>query len=167
MRSQTFAVVTRWCLILALCAVPSCFADSVITDPTPADPSLSMLELEQELFGFDTADGYSIADEDQLFTTDANAELYSNLLALITTLGGDQSMIDELFAPGAIFAGQTDPFAQVSGQAQLSIQETAPQSGVPEPATMGLLGGALLFFCCYAFLRSVKTRSHGPIQRAD
>jgi hypothetical protein len=167
MRSHTFAVLARSCLILALCAAPSCFADSVITDTTPAESSLSMLELEQALFGFDPADGYSIAQQNQLWTTNANAALYSNLFALITTLGGEQSMIDELFQPGAIFAGEGDPFVQVNGQALLSIQGTSSQSGVPEPATMGLLGGALLFFCCYAFLRSARTLSHGPIQRAD
>ena len=161
MRSQTFAGIARWCLILAVSAGPSCLADTVITGPTPSDISLSMLEIEQELFGFDPADGYSIAQQNQLWTSNANAALYSNLLALITTLGGDDSLIAQLFQPGAIFAGEVDPAASTGSQPLIVTGDESLQPSVPEPATMGLFGGALLFLCCYALVRSGRVRHPG------
>jgi hypothetical protein len=177
MRSHTLAGpafckrLARWCLILAVSAGSICLADSITTDPTPADASQALEEIEQELFGYDPADGYSIAELDQLFTTDANAALYTNLLELITTLGGDDSMIEELFQPGAIFANDVDPLVVAS-----ALESSVESSSVPEPATMGLLGGALLLLCCYAFFRTgrinrevrrAETHPDGPIQRAD
>jgi hypothetical protein len=157
MRSPLFSTLARWSLALAFSAGVGCFADSIITTPSVAQSSISLLELEESLFGYDPADGYSVAQQSQLWTTNANAALYTNLLALITTLGGDQSMIAELFQPGAVFAGQTNPYA-------VAVQSFSTQTATPEPATIGLFGGGLLFLCCYAFWRK---RSYGPIQRTD
>jgi hypothetical protein len=173
MRSQTFRMIAGWSLALAVSAGAG-QASSIITDPTPADASVSMLELEQELFGLDTADGYSIAQASQLWTSNANAALYSNMLALITTLGGDQGLIAELFQPGAIFAGQSNPLLVASTPAVSNFEVLSSQAPVPEPATMGLLGGTLLFLCCYALLRTARVKaalrrmpSYGPIRRTD
>jgi hypothetical protein len=176
MRNRTFRTLARWSLALAACAGPACNASSIITNPAPADAPISMLELEQALFGLDQADSYSIAGADQLWTSDANAALYTNMLALITTLGGDQALIAQLFEPGAVFAGQTNPLTVANSQAVVNFQEFSAPSGVPEPATMGLLGGTLLFLCCYAFFlagsvrgakRQPPTEAHGPIQSTD
>ena len=155
-------MLARWSLIATACAAPG-LANSVITTPTVPDPSVSMLELEQALFGLDPADAYSIAEASHLWTSDANAALYSNLLLLITTLGGDQGMMSQLFQPGAVFSGQ--------GQPQIVLQGSGSQGAVPEPGTMGLIGGTLLFLCCYAFYRTDRMnrlarqdQPNGPIQ---
>jgi hypothetical protein len=154
MRYQTFKMLAGWSLVATACATPA-LADSVITPITISNSSVSMLALEEELFGLDPSDSYSQAAANQLWTSDANAALYANMLLLITTLGGDQSMISQLFQPGAIFAGQTNPYAAVS-QPQIALQTSGAQGAAPEPGTMGLLGGALLFLCCYAFYRQAK-----------
>lgn len=168
MRSQTFKMLARWSLMAAACAGPG-LANSVITTPRARDPSVSMLELET-LFGLDPADGYSIAAGSHLWTNDSNAALYGNMLLLITTLGGNQGMMSQLFQPGATFSSKPNPYAQVSS-AQIVLQGSSAQGAVPEPGTMGLLGGTLLFLCCYGFYRTDRTnrlvRQHllnGPIQ---
>jgi hypothetical protein len=181
MRFPMFSKLVRGCLILAACTGSGCLADSVISASTPAETSISMLELEEALFGLDPADGYSIAQESQLWTSNANAALYTNMMELITTLGGNSAMIAELFEPGAVFAGQTDPLAVTSSPTLVNIpgvssQLVSIQPSIPEPATMGLLGEALLFLCCCAFFRrgrmraaacQSQTQPHGPIRPAD
>jgi hypothetical protein len=188
MTSRTFSAIARCSsmLIPALAFViwpaQSCLADAISTTPSLSDPSVSMLELEASLFGLDQADGYSIAAASQLWTSDANAALYSNMMELILTLGGDSAMINQLFQNGAVFSGPSigqsvgqstgGPFASVSFQ-----QSSSSQIETPEPATMGLLGGTLLLLAWYAKHRAAKMRPlfagparrplYGPISTAD
>ena len=159
MRSPTFATIARWSLVLAASAAPG-LASSIYSPSTPVSAAISMLQLEQQLFGFDPADGYSIAQQSQLWTTDTNAALYNNMLLLITTLGGDPNLIAQLFQPGAVFSGQGNPLATPSLQSALVLDSVSTQSSAtPEPATMDLFGGALLFFCCFALLRDRQLKA--------
>jgi hypothetical protein len=100
------------------------------------------------------------------WTTPENNYLLGNLLELVTTLGGDSSEIAALFAPGAIFADVLVPPAPMPGGAVL-ITSNEGQGNVPEPATMGLLGGALLLLSLYAMRRLRNIYLHGPLQRSD
>jgi hypothetical protein len=156
MQSQTFKMLARWSLIASACATPG-LANTLPGTITLTSPSISMLALEEELFGLDPADSYSLAAANQLWTSNANAALYSNMLLLITTLGGDQGMMSQLFQPGAIF----------SGQPQFAVQSSGAQGTVPEPGTMGLLGGTLLFLCCYAFYRQAKPAKWADITNSS
>lgn len=108
--------------------------------------------------------------DDPEWTTAENNELLGNLLELITTLGGNSADIAELYQPGAVFASD----AIVSGTPLVTpvvtsaIAPVSQVSNVPEPVTMGLLGGALLFLVGYASrcLRKINFH-HGPLQRSD
>jgi hypothetical protein len=168
MRTRTVSVL--WVL---LASFRPALADSVITPPAVDDPSVSMLELEAELFGLNPADFYSVSGSDPFWNAD-NASLYGNLGALILSLGGDSSMISQLFVGGGAFSGGGSLGQPAASANVLSGGDN--QSPTPEPATMGLLGGALLFFGCYAIYRSRKLRPElaspprehdGPTRRFD
>lgn len=100
------------------------------------------------------------------WTTEANNILLGNLLDLVTSLGGDSADIAALFQPGAIFADVLEPTVPMVSGSDLA---SGPQNsdGVPEPATMGLLGGAMLLLSLYAMRRLRKIYLHGPLQRSD
>ncbi len=100
------------------------------------------------------------------WTTEANNILLGNILDLVTSLGGDSGEIAELFAPGAVFAEVLEPSVPlVFGSAPVSSFETS--ESIPEPATMGLLGGAMLLLSLYAMRRLRNIYLHGPPQRSD
>jgi len=89
------------------------------------------------------------------WTTEANNVLLGNILNLVTTLGGDSAEIAELFQPGAIFADVLEPSAPLVGTPALTLSSEIP-GVVPEPATIGLLGGALILLGLYAVRRLRK-----------
>ncbi|HWE51669.1 MAG TPA: PEP-CTERM sorting domain-containing protein [Bryobacteraceae bacterium] len=100
------------------------------------------------------------------WTTEQNNFLLQNLLVLVTTLGGDTTQIAALFAPGAVFADVlTPPLPSLTGPVVFSSAQTP--ADVPEPATIGLLGGALLLLSFYATRRLRNIYLHGPLQRSD
>jgi hypothetical protein len=161
--SLSLAAIGRLLPILAVCLADllaperRAFADGIVTQPSVSDPSISTLELEAELYGLDPADFYSLSDGSQLWTNQANAALYGNLMELILTLGGDNAMIDQLFAPGAVFSGSgSTPAANVNANV---LSGSSSQSATPEPGTMGLLGGTLLLLTCYA-IYCARARNH-------
>jgi hypothetical protein len=108
------------------------------------------------------------------WTTPGNNELLGNLLGLITALGGNSADIAELYQPGAVFASDV-PVSGISLVTPVVTSAITPGvpsgeqvSNVPEPVTMGLLGGALLFLIGYARRRLRKINlHHGPLQRSD
>jgi len=116
--------------------------------------------------------------DDPDWTTPENNELLGNLLELITTLGGNTADIAELYQPGAVFALDGAPVvtpvdtpvvtSAITPVVTSAITPAAQISNVPEPVTMGLLGGALLFLVGYARRRLRKINlHHGPLQRSD
>ena len=108
--------------------------------------------------------------DDPDWTTPENNELLGNLLELITTLGGNTADIAELYQPGAVFALDGAPVVTPVDTPVVTsaITPAAQISNVPEPVTMGLLGGALLFLVGYARRRLRKINlHHGPLQRSD
>jgi len=105
--------------------------------------------------------------DDPEWTTPENDELLGNLLELITSLGGDSADIAELYQPGAVFASDV-PVSDTPLVTTSAIAPTAQVSNVPEPVTMGLLVGPLLFLVGYASRRLWKINlHHGPLQRSD
>ena len=100
------------------------------------------------------------------WTTGANNVLLGDMLNLVTTLGGDSAEIAELFQPGAIFANVIEPGVPLMETPTLTLSSETP-GVVPEPATMGFLGGALLLLGVYAMRRLRNINLHGPLLRSD
>jgi hypothetical protein len=94
------------------------------------------------------------------WTTEANNVLLGNMLNLVTTLGGDSAEIAQLFQPGAIFADVLEPTVPLISTFSLTQGSETP-GVVPEPATIVLLAGALLFLSLY------EINFHGPLLRSD
>jgi hypothetical protein len=104
--------------------------------------------------------------DDPEWTTPGNNELLENLLELITTLGGNSADIAGLYQPGAVFASDAPGLG--TPLVTSAITPASQVSNVPEPVTMGLLGGALFFLVGYASRRLRKINlHHGPLQRSD
>jgi hypothetical protein len=78
----------------------------------------------------------------QLWTSPGNAALLANLRNLILSLGGDASLIAQLFQPGAAFAGSNVDPGLASPAVPIGFIGVT-QSDIPEPATMSLLIAAL------------------------
>ena len=104
------------------------------------------------------------------WTTQANNALLGNILNLVMTVGGDSAEIAELFQPGAIFADVLEPTLPLVSTSALAQSSETPVA-VPEPATMGFLGGALLFLrsllSLYAMRPLRNINLHGPLFRSD
>lgn len=141
-------------LLLLAGAAPPAFGSNIFVAPTVSDPPISMLELEAELMQLDPADFYALSEQSP-FLNAGNQHLYSNLEQLILTLGGNQQMIAELFEQGGVFSGGAGGAGGGGGAgAQVVLSGASAQSSsTPEPDTMGLLGGTLLFLCLYAAWR--------------
>lgn len=120
------------------------------SDSTDTGPDLTTVAADDTL-------GLS---DDPEWTTLENNELTENLLALITSLGGNSTDIAALFAPGAVLADSGTDLG-IDGSSGAFTDSTTP-----EPATMGLLGVALLLLSYLALRRRVAENNlkDGPLQ---
>jgi hypothetical protein len=110
---------------------------------------------------------------DPEWTTASNIALTGSLFELVMSLGGNEADIAALFQPGGALAGYSggtvlvsDAGSNVVSGAVSNVVTSYPASSTPEPATMGLLFGALLLLFWYA-MRRVRKIHHGPLQRSD
>jgi hypothetical protein len=103
------------------------------------------------------------------WTSVENIALMGSLYQLIMTLGGDEAEISALFGPGGALAGYGTPADPSDPSVNSLVVSTSDSvSVVPEPATIGLPAGALVFLLWYATRRVRKIRHHhGPLQRTD
>jgi hypothetical protein len=131
-------------------------ADSINSNISLNDGISSLSGLEQSNFGAGNS-VYSILSGDSgPWTSPQNQALLGNLRNLILTLGGDGALIAQLFQPGAVFA---QPYIAPPLVPVIQGFSSDLPSGVPEPATMSFLGGAMFFLSIYALFR-VRKRWH-------
>jgi hypothetical protein len=157
----------RWAIALLLFGVTA-LGTVLRADLIPVTIALQDygLDTPADLAAIASIESWLDPDAGPYWTTPENNYLLGNLLDLVTTLGGDSAEIAALFAPGAVFADVLVPPVPMAGGTVLTSTDQE-QGSVPEPATMGLLGGALLLLSIYAMRRLRNIYLHGPLQRSD
>jgi hypothetical protein len=93
-------------------------------------------------------------DPSQPWTSAANIETMNYWLSLVMDLWDDQTLLSQLYGMGMISSPDlttTQISRLILSNDQLISQETS--GSVPEPVTIGLLGGGLAFLGLYAVAR--------------
>jgi hypothetical protein len=92
-------------------------------------------------------------DPSQPWTSEANIETMNYWLSLVLDLGDDSALLSQVYGLGMVDSPNLAP-TQISQLILSNDQLLAQESigNVPEPATLGLLGGGLAVLGLYAFL---------------
>jgi hypothetical protein len=99
-------------------------------------------------------------DPSQPWTSAANLATIDYWLSVVVELGNDPSLLQQLYGWGMISSPDltSTQISQLIVTNQQLISQESSTSGVPEPMTMGLLGGGLAFLGLFAAGRARRIR---------